>query len=569
MALSSTSDIILMLQSHFSGTINFRHSLTILATAAAVSPLLYRHFQQRHLPQQPTLTAWLTTAKDVIASFDSGEEDTEGSGLTEEEKDHIIAQLPEIAEFLDWGQQTDATPLTQFMVMPPPILLTQHETCQRCIVATGRPPRLFRECCNPITVIGPDFKKRMGYLVVATCHRCHSHYYPNIISVKQAGSQDRVQKLEHDPEWLCISKNGLWAHRKVATLQEDAILEFRGSFQRFHLFFNKAFGDGAKLLTERQTHRLFAEHFVRVLLHAHGSLSQFECPAFASPAVLIQAALQILGQNGGVVPGAKDHECNNCMHEKRYATSLQTPEDSDRASQVAGVDDEMSSNTSTGTPTPDALLSQQPPDDGEIGYTQAAVMDGKTLVHHGQSTVFKLCSGLVEFQLDGASVTTQSHLVKYLGFSTKSSPLITLKIVPHSSSMTMPASSLPTLSLKTPSPFGLTQLVSLWTAGITSIIKLQINSVAPGATPAPADGSQPDLVITQTDREGNTHTIRAYNTETAEQLNSWLNGFEAAMRQMTNWNFDFFMHVLMYLYMKSVVAKVAVAEESDCDDDDE
>lgn len=87
--------------------------------------------------------------------------------------------------------------------------------------------------------------------------------------------------------------------------------------------------------------------------------------------------------------------------------------------------------------------------------------------------------------------------------------------------------------------------------------------------PAPPDGSQPDLVITKTDREGNTHTIRAYNTETAEQLNSWLSGFEAAMRQMTDWNFDFFMHVLMYLYMKSAVARTDVAEETDQEDDDE
>lgn len=342
MALSTTSDIILMLQSHFSGTVTFRRSLMILATAAAVSPLLYRHFQQRQLPRQPTVTAWLTTAKDLVASsFELDDEDEGENGLTNDEKKHIISQLPGIAGFLDWDQQRDATPLTQFTVKTPPILLTPHQTCQQCTIPTGGHPRLSRERCDPITVIGPDFKKRAGFLVVATCHRCHSHYYPNIISVKQEGSRDRVQKLEHNPEWLCISKHGLWVHRKVATLQEDAILEFRGSFQRFRLFFNKAFGNGDKLLTERQTHRLFAEYFVRVLLDAHGLLDEFECPAFAAPAVLIQAALLILGQDGGVVPGAKDHECNNCMHEKRYAASEQTEEDLERASQVVGIDDQM------------------------------------------------------------------------------------------------------------------------------------------------------------------------------------------------------------------------------------
>ncbi|KIO19284.1 hypothetical protein M407DRAFT_82978, partial [Tulasnella calospora MUT 4182] len=85
--------------------------------------------------------------------------------------------------------------------------------------------------------------------------------------------------------------------------------------------------------------------------------------------------------------------------------------------------------------------------------------------------------------------------------------------------------------------------------------------------PAPADGSQPDLVIKQTDSEGNIHTVRAYNTETAEQLNSWLTSFEAPLRQMTDWNFDFFMHVLMYLYLKSMVARLE--EEYGSDDDNE
>ncbi|KAJ7841115.1 hypothetical protein B0H13DRAFT_2365880 [Mycena leptocephala] len=50
--------------------------------------------------------------------------------------------------------------------------------------------------------------------------------------------------------------------------------------------------------------------------------------------------------------------------------------------------------------------------------------------------------------------------------------------------------------------------------------------------------------------------IRAFNTETAEQ---WLNGFESQLRQMSDVNYDFFIHVLMMLYgervQKSVVAK--------------
>ncbi|EDR11718.1 uncharacterized protein LACBIDRAFT_314253 [Laccaria bicolor S238N-H82] len=70
--------------------------------------------------------------------------------------------------------------------------------------------------------------------------------------------------------------------------------------------------------------------------------------------------------------------------------------------------------------------------------------------------------------------------------------------------------------------------------------------------PAPTNGSQPDLVITEVDDAGATHTTRAFNTETAEQLNSWLDGFEAQLRQMSATNYDFFVHVLMLVYKETV-----------------
>jgi hypothetical protein len=66
--------------------------------------------------------------------------------------------------------------------------------------------------------------------------------------------------------------------------------------------------------------------------------------------------------------------------------------------------------------------------------------------------------------------------------------------------------------------------------------------------PAPMDGSQPDLIIGCTDASGRTHQTRAFNTETAEQLNSWITRYEAQLRQMADVSFDFFIHVLLLLY---------------------
>ncbi|KAJ7820029.1 hypothetical protein B0H13DRAFT_2378053 [Mycena leptocephala] len=74
--------------------------------------------------------------------------------------------------------------------------------------------------------------------------------------------------------------------------------------------------------------------------------------------------------------------------------------------------------------------------------------------------------------------------------------------------------------------------------------------------PAPLNGSQPDLIITQEDGNGTRHQTRAFNTETAEQLNSWLNGFESQLRQMSDVNYDFFIHVVMMIYAERVEQRV-------------
>ncbi|KAJ7708271.1 hypothetical protein B0H17DRAFT_1156060 [Mycena rosella] len=74
--------------------------------------------------------------------------------------------------------------------------------------------------------------------------------------------------------------------------------------------------------------------------------------------------------------------------------------------------------------------------------------------------------------------------------------------------------------------------------------------------PAPTNGSQPDLVTVEVDDSGRTHTTRAFNTETAEQLNAWMGGFEAQLRQISATNYDFCVHVIMLLYKEKVDRRV-------------
>ena len=78
--------------------------------------------------------------------------------------------------------------------------------------------------------------------------------------------------------------------------------------------------------------------------------------------------------------------------------------------------------------------------------------------------------------------------------------------------------------------------------------------------PAPRDGSQPDLIHVVEDGQGGRHQVRAFNTETAEQFNAWLNGFEAQMRQMTDVNYNF-LCTFFLLYSEIVEGRVDKLEQ--------
>lgn len=85
--------------------------------------------------------------------------------------------------------------------------------------------------------------------------------------------------------------------------------------------------------------------------------------------------------------------------------------------------------------------------------------------------------------------------------------------------------------------------------------------------PAPTNGSQPDLVRVEQDANGEKHLTRAFNTETAEQFNSWLTSYESQMRQMSDVSYDFFMHVLMMLFAERLERQIVRGRRGLEDDD--
>ncbi|KAF9496404.1 hypothetical protein BDN71DRAFT_1505718 [Pleurotus eryngii] len=73
--------------------------------------------------------------------------------------------------------------------------------------------------------------------------------------------------------------------------------------------------------------------------------------------------------------------------------------------------------------------------------------------------------------------------------------------------------------------------------------------------PAPLNGDAPNLVMVANNKQGNPYYKRAFNTQACEQLNAWIGGFQTVLNQMTVNNFDFTMHVLLFLHTEHVIAK--------------
>ncbi len=91
--------------------------------------------------------------------------------------------------------------------------------------------------------------------------------------------------------------------------------------------------------------------------------------------------------------------------------------------------------------------------------------------------------------------------------------------------------------------------------------------------PAPLDGSAPNLVIAETDRQGHVVYKRAFNTQACEQLNAWIGGFEFILKKMTPSNFNWFLHTMLFYHTKHVINKQMKAdvedeEDTKSDDDD-
>jgi hypothetical protein len=71
---------------------------------------------------------------------------------------------------------------------------------------------------------------------------------------------ERLQKLEFDAIYFCISKHGVWAHKRIALVQEKALIRFHAGWSNFADWINDTI-KGENKMADWQSQRLFMEHF--------------------------------------------------------------------------------------------------------------------------------------------------------------------------------------------------------------------------------------------------------------------------------------------------------------------
>ncbi|KAJ6614466.1 hypothetical protein B0H10DRAFT_2044853 [Mycena sp. CBHHK59/15] len=394
--VATVRDLILILQLFFPSDLALPKAFYLLGVIISLYPLLRLHLNQQRQPRQPSRTAW---SKSILAllvnAFKQDDDNVQSwaSGLDrgQEFADYICRDLGSLYGMLGLNPD-DLAAASPHSLFPAPriILCTSRLSCIFCPVADLNivPTLRRREIGQKVWLLDEKFHWAEADLLVAHCATCRADYYPDRITYRDPGG-GRRQRLEFDPNYLRVSKNGIWVHHRISVAQEKALHRFHGGWSNFADWVNDCV-EGERKLTYRQSQRLFMEHFSRRLLVYHQKDENFSCAANPNTHLLAKSVRDLVGINGGVIPAGMKHGCTECTHVKRYQSDLLDEgavlgNDVDVAGVTADMNDENNAgNIAAGDPGIPILQPQQqnaPPMGTPRGYVRMAVMDGKTIKH--------------------------------------------------------------------------------------------------------------------------------------------------------------------------------------------
>ncbi|KAJ6454039.1 hypothetical protein C8R47DRAFT_1228857 [Mycena vitilis] len=641
---ATVRQLIFILELFFPPELAMQQALHVLAVLISLYPILCLHSNQMNeARRQSPQTGWKKSIHTLLTrafreEANNVEAWTTGINLAPEYSNYICRDLDRIYTLLGLSQ-TNMDPAA-FQFRPPRrILTTSRVDCRFCPPGDRNLlPSLRRRAGKKpnqhILLLDATYKWVSADLVVARCSKCKADYYPDVITRKVQGSRQRIQLLEYDAEYLCVSKQGTWAHRKIALAQEKAVQRLHCGWSNFADWVNDITEDTNHQLSYGQAQKLFVQHFSRRLLIAHGEASTFTSYAHAPTKFLAAAVRSVIGENGGVIPGAMDHGCMDCTHVKRYgAPALTVGGGADVVGSEAGpagpidpalVEDPLPPNLPESVPMQDS-----PPPGDPLGYERLSVMDGKTVTHkkcalndcknplynykNGRfcedHLPLRLVCGIIPCGLpirsaDSVTCATPAHIQWHKQYEDRfhrlNFPGVQRVIRRQAGTATAAGAAHPVrgpslqVQLQALGETPGDQVVHTFKA--KTIYCLQTIQWACGvpigwgkcykSESAPQvlaflnkvwedyPDKRPGFVVYDKACELLRHIIFyvvqdaiqlrrmvlsriwAFNTETAEQLNSWISGYESQLRQMTDVNYDFYIHVLMMMYGEMVEKRV-------------
>lgn len=419
-AMSTARDIMLVLQAYFPPGADLTRTVYVLATVLSLWPLWRLHRRQIRDPGQRAHTGWSTSIFSSLRESCKGDHPPTAEGtlldlgdpFPDDSAADLLTDFNIVYELL--GIDPDSTAAVPPSLSAPPIILcTSRLECARCPETVTRRSLRRRVDSQDVRVLSADLRWMNAKLFISHCVNCRADYYPDFYTYPGANNTERLQTLELDAQYLRISKHGIWAQRRVALAQEQALICFHAGWSNFARWVNNLL-PSPPFLTDRQSRRLFLEHFSRRLLVTHNQQVGFSLPAHSGPDVLAGHVRSIIGEDGGVLPDSRHHGCTECTRVKRYHADLideglvpgEQPADA-----VAGLGHDVSvlmivllfiayvvymqdvdleaPPAEEGIPPvplpdgiPNAPPAQQEPIPGEPrGYVRMAVMDGKTITH--------------------------------------------------------------------------------------------------------------------------------------------------------------------------------------------
>lgn len=342
-ATATVQDLRQLLQVYFRPDLSLSHVLHILSTLETSLPIIKLHRNQRRDSHQPENTAWNKHIFHILERsfrgvsvddyFRSPPEADHIAGVAHLDAARLHRDLPQVVEFL--GLNPDSGPLA--IGHPPlvpkahPLLITSHTQCLRCSPDVPRRSlRLDRDKgTTRVKLLDENLVWTYAELCVANCSSCHARYYPDkiVFNSRPADEEaEQCQRFEDNPTYLCISKSGVWAHRRVGLMQEHVMQCFAGGWSSFADWINAVSStvvpESLWKMTARQSKRLFVERFSRRLLHVHTPHTPFSSPAYPPTDKLAELVRNVIGRDGGVIPSALTHGCKDCTHKKRYRQDL-------------------------------------------------------------------------------------------------------------------------------------------------------------------------------------------------------------------------------------------------------